>query len=83
MKTNIDSLKPKHGEKLNIDCNKAKVRDALAKIIVNQNEAVKYLFLLCAAIESNKLIIPCKQCFLDIASQFEEIGSLIRELADD
>ncbi len=84
MKTNIGNLIPKHGQELIIDCDNAKTKDALKRLSQCQREASIYLLAVFVTIDKdNKMTVPCKQCFLDTALQFEEIGSLIRELCDD
>lgn len=83
MKTNIEALKPKHDKGFIIDLNEAKAKDAMKKLTFLQVSASMYLAAILATLNSNnKVSIPCKRCLLDVALEFEEIGSLIRELVD-
>lgn len=80
--TKIDDLKPKHGEKLVLHCKDKETIDIVKRISANKIEGEAFFTLLCFVSEPGKDIVVCRQCFLDTAMQYEEIGSLMRELAD-
>lgn len=82
MKTNINCLKPKHGHEFKLDLSDAKVYETLQRITQLQRQGTLYLALVALTNVKNIYTVPCKQCLLDTALQFEEIGSLIRELAE-
>lgn len=82
MNDKLSCLKPEHGVQFNINLEKANIQDALKRIVALQNEAGLYLFMLGMSRQGNTITIPCKQCFLDAALQYEEVGALMRELVN-
>lgn len=82
MKTNISCFKPEHGHEFKLDLRDPKVLNALQKINGLQREATIHLALFALSNQNNVYTVPCKQCWLNTALQFEEVGSLIRELAE-
>lgn len=82
MKTNISCFKSEHGHEFKLDIRDPKVLNTLQNINGLQNEATLYLALVAATNQNHVYTVPCKQCWLDSALQFEEVGSLLRELAE-
>lgn len=76
-------FKPEHGKEMLWDCRNDKVIEKLAKISELQNAATMYLYAITLTHKDHKYHIPCVQCLKDTAMQYEEIGSLLRELCDD
>jgi len=83
MSDKLSCLKPEHGVQFNINLAKASTRDALKRMVDLQNEAGIYLYILGMSRNGNIVTVPCKQCFMDAALQYEEVASLMRELAND
>ncbi len=76
-------FKPEHGKEMVWDLRNKATVEKLYRITDLQNEATLYLYAVCGTLKDHKYHIPCKQCLKDTALQFEEIGSLLRELVDD
>ena len=76
------NLLPKHGETFKLSVKVANNRYAeLLKVQTNASLELAVL-IMTGRQGDDKIEFPCKQCVLDIALQFEDLGKMIRELVE-
>jgi len=75
-------LMPKHGEQFTVDENDGS--PIAVELFAKQREAsIMLLKIIDSGTVKNGIVtLPCRQCVLDNALQFEDMGRLLRELAD-
>lgn len=82
MNDKLKMFEQKHGEEIKLNLKDGRVRERNNRLNELSASTFSYLLVLGLSVENGVWIIPCKQCLLNTAVEFEEIGSLLRELAD-
>lgn len=82
--TNIDDLLVKHGESFVLDLNRPEIRNAFEQYARHRDEIQIYFTAMCLLPQRDKKItVPCRACFLASATLYEEMASLLREVAGE
>lgn len=82
MDDKLKMFEQKHGQEIKLDLKDKQTHECLSKVNKLFNSTNVYLMLLSLTCENHIITVPCKQCLLNTAVEFEELGSLLRELAD-
>jgi len=83
MTDKLKMFEQKHGEEIKLDLKDKKVHEGLSKFNKLFSSTNVYMTLLSLSVQNHVILIPCKTCLLNTALEFEEMGSLLRELAGE